>query len=65
MEIRWTTPVRPGDSIRCELVVADRDAEPGPKRGSVMLDVVVRNQDDVVVSESRWTCLVARDRKRR
>ena len=65
MEIRWTTPVRPGDSIRCELLVADRDAEPGPKRGSVMLDVIVRNQDDVVVSESRWTCLVARDRKLR
>lgn len=65
MQIRWTAPVRPGDTIRCELTVAERDADPGPKRGSVSLDVTVRNQDDVVVSESHWSCLVTRDRSRR
>lgn len=49
-EIRWQAPVRPGDTLRARLEVADlRVLGSRPDRGLVKLRVSLRNQDDVEV----------------
>jgi acyl dehydratase len=49
-EIRWTAPVRPGDTLRARSTITD--VQPSSKhqnRGTVFSEHEVFNQDDVVV----------------
>jgi acyl dehydratase len=49
-EIRWTAPVRPGDTLRGLVTVTDvRPSATNARRGTVFTTSEVRNQDDVVV----------------
>lgn len=49
-ELRWTRPVRPGNTLRARFTV--REATPSARhadRGTIVSDCEIRNQDDVVV----------------
>jgi acyl dehydratase len=49
-ELRWTAPVRPGDTLRARVTVAEaRVSRSKPDRGLVRTDIAVLNQDDVTV----------------
>jgi acyl dehydratase len=49
-EIRWTAPVRPGDTLRGRTIVTDvRPSGTNPTRGTVFTTNEVVNQDGVVV----------------
>jgi acyl dehydratase len=49
-ELRWTAPVRPGDTLRARVtVLAARVSVGKPDRGIVTTGIVVLNQDDVTV----------------
>lgn len=49
-EVRWTAPVRPGDTLHCRVTVAEvRPSGSKPDRGIVKLAFVVLNQDDTAV----------------
>lgn len=49
-EIRWRAPVRPGDTLTGTITIRDaRPSESDPTRGTVVIDSVMTNQDDVVV----------------
>jgi acyl dehydratase len=53
-ELRWTAPVRPGDTLRGRSRVLEaRPSEKNPKRGTVYSEHEVLNQDDVVVMRFR------------
>jgi 3-hydroxybutyryl-CoA dehydratase len=60
--IRWTAPVRFGDTIHTELTVRERRETSKPDRGVVVLDVTVRNQRGEPVCQAEWTILQARRR---
>lgn len=52
-EIRWTEPVRPGDSLRTETeVVGLRRSQKRPELGLVTIYTQTYNQNDVVVMKS-------------
>jgi acyl dehydratase len=59
-KIRWTAPVRLGDTIHTELTVRDRRESSRADRGVVVLDVVVKNQRGEAVCQAEWTTLMAR-----
>jgi acyl dehydratase len=42
--IRWTAPVRLGDTVHTELTVREKKESSKPDRGVLVMDVVVRNQ---------------------
>jgi acyl dehydratase len=49
-EIRWTAPVRPGDTLTGRSMVVDvQPSSTNPDRGTVFTTNEVRNQDGVVV----------------
>ncbi len=49
-DLRWTAPVRPGDTLRARVTVAEaRVPRSKPDRGQVRTDIEVLNQDDVTV----------------
>ena len=49
-ELRWTAPVRPGDTLRVRATVAEsRVSRSKPDRGLVRTGIAVLNQDDVTV----------------
>ncbi|MBL8863400.1 MAG: MaoC family dehydratase N-terminal domain-containing protein [Planctomycetes bacterium] len=58
--IRFESPVVPGDSIRLELSVLEREPTPGPRRGTVRLRTCVRNQRGELVLDGEWQALVQR-----
>jgi 3-hydroxybutyryl-CoA dehydratase len=58
----FLAPVRPGDAIRIEITVLEREAEPGPRRGWVRLRVAVLDQRGELVVDSEWKLVVARRR---
>jgi acyl dehydratase len=60
--IRWTAPVRLGDTIHTELTVKELRVSSKPDRGVVLLAVAVRNQRGETVCEAEWTTLMARRR---
>ena len=62
MGIRYTAPVRAGDTIGVRLTVRDREQDPHPKRGWVLFDALVTNQDGVAVIEGDWRTLHLRRR---
>ena len=52
-ELRWTRPVRPGDTVRVGLEIVDvKASQSGAPRGIVSVRLTTRNQnDEVVLSE--------------
>ncbi len=62
-ELRWTRPVRPGDSLRIRVSVLDaRRSRSKPDRGIVRSHVEVLNQDgDVVMSLKALNLLRCRE----
>ena len=62
-ELRWRTPVRPGDTVSAELEIADKTASSSREdRGYLELDVTATNQDGDEVVYWRSTNIVGRDR---
>ena len=60
-EIRWTAPVRPGDTLRGTVEVLEATpSERHPNRGTVLLASELRNQHDEVVLRFRGRGLFAR-----
>ena len=65
MTIAFQNPVVPGDSIRIELTVAEKDPAPSSRRGWIRFVARVLNQRDEVVIEGSWTTLMLRKTDRR
>lgn len=65
MVIRFQSPVLPGDTVRLELTVAEKDPEPSSRRGWIRFDAQVRNQRGDAVIEGSWTTLMHRKADRR
>jgi acyl dehydratase len=65
MEIGFKNPVLPGDEVRLELTVAEKDPAPSARRGWIRFDARVVNQRDEVVIEGSWTTLMLRKADRR
>jgi acyl dehydratase len=60
MVIRFQGPVLPGDTVRLELRVAEKDPSPSPRRGWVRFDARVTNQRGDVVIGGEWLTLLLR-----
>jgi acyl dehydratase len=60
--IRWTAPVKLGDTIHAVLTVKETRKSSKPDRGVLVVDVAVRNQRDETVCQAEWTTLMARRR---
>jgi acyl dehydratase len=61
VEIRWTMPVRPGDSLTGRAVVTElQPSSSDPRRGTVYVEHEVRNQDGDVVMTLRSRGMIAR-----
>jgi 3-hydroxybutyryl-CoA dehydratase len=60
--IRWTAPVRLGDTIHTTLTVKETRESSKPDRGVLALDVAVLNQRGETVCQAEWTTLMARRR---
>jgi acyl dehydratase len=58
--IKWTAPVRPGDTIHVEFRVKEKKASSKPDRGVLTVEVTVKNQRDEPVMSAEWTTLMAR-----
>ena len=60
-ELRWTAPVRPGDTLHGRVTVDEvRESSKDPKRGTVLTTSEVFNQDDVLVMRIRARGFFAR-----
>jgi acyl dehydratase len=60
-DLRWTAPVRPGDTIRTRVVVRDlRESKSRPDRGIVNLAFSVINQRDEQVLTFTTIAMIAR-----
>jgi len=60
-ELRWTAPVRPGDTLRCRVEVLEvRPSGSKPDRGIVRLAYTVLNQDNAPVMSFRSASMVRR-----
>ncbi len=62
LRIRFTAPVRAGDTISAQLRVRERQPNPGTKRGWVLFDGVVCNQSGQKVIDSEWRVVFLRRR---
>lgn len=60
VSMRFEAPVVPGDTIRLELEVLERDPAPGPRRGWVRFATRVRNQRAELVLDGQWLTIVQR-----
>jgi len=59
--LRWTAPVRPGDTLRCRVEVAEvRPSTSKPDRGIIRLAFTVLNQDDTPVMSFSSASMVRR-----
>jgi acyl dehydratase len=60
-ELRWTAPVRPGDTLHGRVTVDEvRESSKDPSRGTVFTTSEVFNQDDVLVMRIRARGFFAR-----
>ncbi|HEV2592970.1 MAG TPA: MaoC family dehydratase [Gaiellaceae bacterium] len=60
-ELRWTVPVRPGDTLHGRVTVDEvRESSKDAKRGTVLTTSEVFNQDDVLVMRIRARGFFAR-----
>jgi 3-hydroxybutyryl-CoA dehydratase len=64
MVIRFQNPVMPGDTIRLELAVGEKDPAPSSRRGWIRFDARVENQRGDTVIEGSWTTLMNRRSQR-
>ena len=65
-ELQWPMPVRPGDTIRCEMeIIAKRESRSKPGYGIVTCKVTTRNQHGQVVMLHSPACWVPRRPKSR
>lgn len=60
VSMRFEAPVVPGDGLRLELEVLERDPAPGPRRGWVRFATRARNQRDELVLDGQWLTIVQR-----
>ena len=58
--IKWTAPVRPGDTVHVELTIRQKKESSKPDRGVLMTEATVRNQRAEAVMTAEWTTLMAR-----
>jgi 3-hydroxybutyryl-CoA dehydratase len=58
--IKWSAPVRLGDTIHVEFRVKEKKASSKPDRGVLAVEVTVKNQRDEPVMSAEWTTLMAR-----
>jgi acyl dehydratase len=60
-ELRWTEPVRPGDTIRTQVTILEkRESRSRPDRGIMRLGFVVYNQKDQEVMTFTTIAFIAR-----
>lgn len=60
-ELRWTAPVRPGDTLRCRVeILALRPSRSKPDRGTMTFKVTTRNQRGEDVMHFTSTCMLKR-----
>ena len=58
-EVRWTAPVRAGDTLRCAVeVLALAESRSKADRGSMTFRLTTRNQDGIDVMSFRSTCIL-------
>src|SRR5262245_25740181 len=60
-KIRWTAPVRPGDTIHVELTIRQKKESSRPERGVLTTEVTAVNQRGEAVMTAEWTTLMARN----
>ncbi|MCY2961049.1 MAG: MaoC/PaaZ C-terminal domain-containing protein [Planctomycetota bacterium] len=60
VSMRFEAPVLPGDVLRLELEVLERDPAPGPRRGWVRFATRARNQRAELVLDGQWLTIVQR-----
>lgn len=58
--LKYTGPVRFGDTIHLELKVAEKKESSKPDRGVVTFDATIVNQHGKSVIEGQWVCLMKR-----
>lgn len=59
-QIRWLTPVYPGDTLRCEsTILSKRRSRSRPEMGSTTGEITVYNQNDVPVMRMQSIGLIA------
>ena len=56
---KFTNPVFIGDTIHAELNIMETKPIPRLKGGSLIIEIVVKNQRDEVTMKGAWTALVA------
>jgi 3-hydroxybutyryl-CoA dehydratase len=56
---KFTNPVFIGDTIHAELNILETKPIPRLKGGSLIIEIVVKNQRDEVTMKGTWTALVA------
>lgn len=58
--LEWTfiAPVRIGNAIRVQVTVKEKRESRDPKRGILLLNAAVLNQNDETVQKGSWTLLV-------
>jgi len=60
-ELRWSAPVRPGDTLRLEMeIVQARPSKSMPSQGIVRIRNVMKNQNDEIVETLLATVLILR-----
>jgi acyl dehydratase len=60
-ELRWSAPVRPGDTLRLEMeIVEARPSKSMPSKGIVRILNVMKNQNDEIVETLLATVLILR-----
>lgn len=58
-EVRWTAPVRPGDTLRCQVeVISLKESRSKPDRGAMVFKLTARNQHGSEVMNFRSTSIL-------
>jgi 3-hydroxybutyryl-CoA dehydratase len=60
-KIKWTAPVRLGDTIHTVLTVKEKKESSRPDRGVLVIDVAVKNHRGEPVMAAEWTTLMMRE----
>ena len=63
--LRFEAPVHPGDTIRLDLTLLEKDPNPGHRRGWMRFRAAVFNQREERVSDGEWRVLINRQHPRR
>jgi acyl dehydratase len=58
IDLKFTAPVRPGDTVRTRLKVAELKESSKGGRGVATFDVTVLNQKDEAVLQSKWAVML-------